>query len=223
LFATRGLNFLGGLGLELCGAALVLILQDHERDVPPFHVRTRERILKHGEGRRLVVRIRHAHARLVTERLWEQVLGNTSVRILDCLLTVRKVMAGDMILGHVIHCIFLPLDAFSGVGLIPVLITLDSRFVACIRDRGRVTVVGVGVGVGVVQVSTVVTVGAPVIPYTTETSSSLVSPYRWPVIKVAGVSFFPPTPRVIKTILHTVKQITQSTRVLRVIRVGSKV
>jgi hypothetical protein len=50
-------------------------------------------------------------------------------------------MPGDKILGHVIHCIFLPLDAFSGVGLIPVLITLDSRFVACIRDGVTVTIV----------------------------------------------------------------------------------
>jgi len=94
-----------------------------------------------------------------------------------------------MILRHVIHCIFLPLDAFSGVALIPVLITLDSRFVSSIRDRGRVTVVGVGVGVGVGELSTVVTVGAPVknvSPITPGRNSSLVSPYRW--FKVCVVS-----------------------------------
>ena len=199
MFATRGLNFLGGLGLELCRPTLVLIRQDHERNVRSFHVRTRERIFKHDEGSGFVIRIRHAHARLVTERLRQKVLGDWSVRILDRLLTVRKVVCGDMILGHVIDCIFLPLDAFSG--LIPVLITLDSRFVSPIRDRGRVTVVGVGVGVGVGELSTVVTVGAPVIPYT-RTNSSLVSPYRWAVIKVCVVSFFPPTPCVIITILH---------------------
>ena len=133
------MNFLRGLGLELCGATLVLILEDHERDVRPFHVRTRERIFKHGERSGFVIRTYHGHSCLVTEGLREQVLGDSSVRILDRLLAVRKVMAGDMILGHVIHCIFLPLDAFSGVGLILVLITLDSRFVSCIRDRGRVT------------------------------------------------------------------------------------
>ena len=51
LLTTRGLNFLRGLGLELCGATLVLILEDHEVDIRPFHVSTvsRERIFKHGE------------------------------------------------------------------------------------------------------------------------------------------------------------------------------
>ena len=133
------MNFLRGLGLELCGATLVLILEDHERDVRPFHVRTGERILKHGEGSGFVIRIRHAHPCLVTEGLREQVLRNTSVRIFDRLLTVRKVVAGDMILGHVIHCIFLPLNFFGIVALIPVLITLDSGFVVCIRDGVTVT------------------------------------------------------------------------------------
>ena len=150
MLSTRGLNFLRGLGLELCGAALVLILEDHEADIRPFQVRTRERIFKHGEGSGFVIRIRHAHPCLVTEGLREQVLRNTSVRIFDRLLTVRKVVAGDMILGHVIHCIFLPLDAFSGVGLIPVLITLDSRFILQILDRVTVTIVCLIVGPGFV-------------------------------------------------------------------------
>ena len=99
-----------------------------------------------------------------------------------------------MILGHVIHGIFLPLDAFSGKSLVVILIRLPLRFVACIRDRGRVPWkrttggVGVGVGVGVVGVgenATVVTVGAPPVPYT-RTNSSLVWPYEW--FKVAVVS-----------------------------------
>ena len=99
-------------------------------------------------------------------------------------------MAGDMIHGHVIHCIFLPLDAFT---LIPVLITLDSRFISQIRDGVTVTIVGVGVGVvGVGENATVVTVGGVHVAdeVTVATmigrNSSLVSPYRW--FKVCVVS-----------------------------------
>ena len=81
-----------------------------------------------------------------------KILSSFLPRILNGLLTVRKVMAGDMIHGHVIHGIFLPLDFFGIVALVSILITLDSRFISQIRDRVR-TIVGVGVGVvGVVGV-----------------------------------------------------------------------
>jgi hypothetical protein len=49
-------------------------------------------------------------------------------------------MPGDKILGHVIHGIFLPLDFFGIVALVSILITLDSRFILKILDRG-VTIV----------------------------------------------------------------------------------
>jgi hypothetical protein len=77
---------------------------------------------------------------LGTESVWFYVLGKIPSsfppRILNGLLAVRKVMAGDKILGHVIHSIFLPPDFLGIVALIPVLITLDSRFILQILDIG---------------------------------------------------------------------------------------